>query len=209
MEFPLATEVVNTTTNEGLKKELQQLLKIAGNVAAKTAEIIGTVFIKTSRVITVTAPTKGATIKSLLKDFKRAAADRGITDVYIDSDITGWFPKTKIGSTAGPSRLLRFVKSITHAKIIDGCKQMDAYQEYDLSDAIARATALVAAGELDEKNNTGVIIYLADRYESSPCRLGVWRGAGGRLDLYVRRVGPDREWFAGGGVLVSNENLGE
>ena len=209
MNFPLTEKLSQTTTDEGLKKELQQLLRFAQNGAAKIAEIIGKVFIKTATIIKGVVPAKGATIQSLLTDFEKAANEKGITDVYIDPDITGWFPKEKVSQNAAPdSRLIRFVNSITHASIIDGAKQLNAYQEHDLSDAIQRATQLVTAGELDKKDNTGIIIYLTNRKDGTPCRLGVWRFDVGRLSLHVNGVNLVSERSAGDGALVSNENLG-
>lgn len=208
MKFPLTTQLAESTADSALKAELDQLLKFAADIAAKIVEIIGKIFIKTATVITGAAPEQGATIDSLISNFKKVAGERNITDIWIDDDITGWFPDEKVAETiAGPSRLLRFVESITHAKIIDGCKQLNAYQEYDLSDAITRATQLVAAGELDKKDNTGIIIYLTNRKNGTPCRLDVWRNDDGKLDLHVFEVIPDSEWGAGNGVLCSNENL--
>lgn len=210
MNFPITVERLKTLTDLDWKKELEQLLKIAENGAAKIAEIIGSVFIKTNTVVNGAVPEKGATIKKLLNAFEKTAKDLGITNIWIDPDITGWFGDVTVSDViAGPSRLLRFVNAITHTKIIDGCKQLNAYQEYDLGDAITRATQLVAAGELDLQNNRGVIIYLTNRRDGKSCRLHVWRHEGGRLDLYVYRVYPDYGWNAGHGTLVSNEALGE
>lgn len=205
MKFTKVTELAASTADQELKSELDQLLKLAADVASK---IVGKIFIKTATVITGTPPEQGATIDSLISNFKKVAGEHNITNIWIDDDITGWFPNEKVSETIPePSRLLRFVERITHAKIIDGCKQLNAYQEYDLSDAIARATQLVAAGELDKKDNTGVIIYLTNRRGSTPCRLYVWRGDVGGLGLYVDKVGLGHDWNAGYGVLCSNENL--
>ena len=208
MELPIITELEKTTDRKDLKKELQYVLKLAKKFGEKIIQTIGKVFILTATIIKGVSPPKGATIKTLLADFEKTAHEKGMDDVYIDDDITDWFPKEKVSqNVAGDSRLLRFVNSITHANIIGTAYQLNAYQEYDLSDAIQRATALVAAGELDKKDNTGIIIYLTNRKDHVPCRLLVWRYAGGLLYLNVRQVLPDNEWIASDGVLVSNENL--
>lgn len=208
MKFPKVTQLAASTADQELKAELDQLLKFAADVAAKIIEVIGKIFIKTNTVINGTQLAEGSTIERQLENFKEVAKARGITNVWIDGDITRWFPNEKVSKTiAGPSRLLRFMESITHAKIIDGCKQLNAYQEYDLSDGIERATALVVAGELDKKDNTGIIIYLTNCKDGTPCRLVVWRDDDGELGLDVRKVDPDSECDAGGGVLCSNENL--
>ncbi len=209
MKFPKVTQLAASTADQELKAELDQLLKLAADVVAKIIEVIGKIFIKTNTVINGTQLAEGSsTIERQLENFKEVAKARGITNVWTGDNITRWFPNEKVSKTiAGPSRLLRFMKSITHAKIIDGCKQLNAYQEYDLSDGIERATALVVAGELDKKDNTGIIIYLTNCKDGTPCRLGVWRYGDGELRLGVSKVNPDYEWNAGYGVLCSNENL--
>ncbi len=208
--FPETQKFLETNTNDALSNEINYLLGLGREAAKKITEIISNVFIKTQTIIKGVIPAEKVRIQTLLDGFQKAAKEKGITNIYIDSDITGWFPNEKVSkTTAGDSRLLRFVKDITHANIISNAKQLNAYQEYDLSDAILRATALVTAGELDEKNNRGIIIYLTNRKNDVPCRLLVWRVDGGQLVLHVRRVALDNKWHAGDGVLVSNEHLGE
>ena len=210
MNIPLVTKFAEDTKDEPLKKELLQLLQLGKTAAEKITKVLNEVFIKTSTIIKGVAPAKKATIKTLLADFETTAKARDITNIWIDKDIINWFDGVKISEKiAGDSRLLRFVKDITHTDIIDNAKQLNAYQEFDLSDAIQRATALVAVGELDEKNNRGVVIYLTNKRGETPCGLFVWRHVDGKLNLHVLKVGLGRRWSAGFGALVSNENLAE
>jgi hypothetical protein len=210
MTFPLVTKFAEDTKDEPLKKELLQLLQLGNAAAERIVKVLNEVFIKTATIINGSVSPEGATIESLLEDFVKAANERGITNIWTDGDITAWFPKATVSKTvAGPSRLLRFVNAITHADIIDNCKQLNAFQEFDLGDGIKRATALVAAGELDKKDNSGIIIYLTNRKDGTPCRLDVWRRDGGELVLDVYEVDLGDESDAGNGVLASNENLGE
>ncbi len=167
-------------------------------------------FSKTTVVIDGVVPEQGVTIQALLENFKQTAKDRGITDIWIDPGITRWFEGVEVSRlVADPSRLLRFVNEITHAKIVEECNKLNAYQEFDLSDGIQRATALVATGEIDQKNNRGVIIYLTNRRDGIPCRLFVWRREDGQLILRVRKAYRTNQWRIGHGTLVRNKSLGE
>ena len=190
-------------------KDFESLVKKWEAQSVKN-EILNRVFIKTATIIKGVVPVKDETIQSLLGAFEKAANERGITDVCIDGAITGWFPEERVtNSIPGDSRLLRFVGGILHSEVIGGAKQLAAYQEYDLGDAIQRATQLVAAGEVGQKNNTGVTLYLTNKRDGVSYRLLVWRHTDGQLRLTLSQVRLTRECGAGSGVLVSNENLGE
>lgn len=193
-------ELVQGTT---LAKEIDFLLNAIKNSAVTVLEEI---FLKTSTVVSGSIPQEGILISELIEKFKEAARKRGITNIWIDNDIIGWFGDyTANVSETKPSRLVRFLKTISHETIINTSKQSNVYREYDLGDAISRATALVDAGELDETDNTEVIIYLQKRKNGSLSRLGVWRGGDGGLGLSVSEVLLGVEFDEGLGALVSND----
>lgn len=193
-------ELVQGTT---LAKEIDFLLNAIKNSAVTVLEEI---FLKTSTVVSGSIPQEGILISELIEKFKEAARKRGITNIWIDNDIIGWFGDyTANVSETKPSRLVRFLKTISHKTIINTSKQSNVYREYDLGDAISRATALVDAGELDETDNTRVVIYLQKRKNGSLYRLGVWRYDDGKLVLDVYKVNLDYKYDEGGGTLVSND----
>lgn len=193
-------ELVQGTT---LAKEIDFLLNAIKNSAVTVLEEI---FLKTSTVVSGSIPQEGILISELIEKFKEAARKRGITNIWIDNDIIGWFGDyTANVSETKPSRLVQLLKTISHETIINTSKQSNVYREYDLGDAISRATALVDAGELDETDNTGVVIYLQKRKNGSLCRLVVWRHADGELGLDVNEVGLDSKYGEGRGTLVSND----
>lgn len=67
--------------------------------------------------------------------------------------------------------------------------------------------AFAVAADYSQKIKKGQwrIVYFRDK-EGLPCRLNVWRDGGGQLSLNVDEVNPGREWGAGDGTLVRNEN---
>lgn len=68
---------------------------------------------------------------------------------------------------------------------------------------IEQAFAVAADHAPKIKKGDWRIVYFKDG--DVPCRLGVWRGDGGQLDLSVYEVSLDYGYDAGYGVLVSNE----
>lgn len=142
-------------------------------------------------------------VKEDISKFLPLKEDGGKLD-YLDPDIIGWFGNVTIKGRASKivSCLYRFLINLTHQEIISTGEKFKIYHKYNIFDAIEFAGKLINAGEV-EKPGTGVIIYLKEKYDNRGCRLGVGRGVGGGLCVFVSGVGPGVGWGAGCGVLFS------
>lgn len=215
MKFPNVKALLTTTTDQKLKDELTELLMVAEEKVVGTIEksnldkfsgIIGKVFIKTNTVIAGTVPPKGATVVTQLERVDTCAKKRGIIEVLIDPNIVAWFGNAQPSEKAvGSSRLVRFAEAITHRGIIANAKQVNLYQAIDIVEALDRIVSLIGAGELDEKNGRGVLIYLKNLEMGLVCRLYVWRSDSGALRVDIYEVIPDFRCDIGDGVLISEE----
>ena len=121
-----------------------------------------------------------------------------------DPDIEKWFGEITVKGRASKvvSSLYRFLKTLTHGKIISIGEKFKIYKKHNIFDALELTQKLIDTGEI-EKKGTGVIIYLEEKYNNSLCRLGVYRNSGGRLRVGVHGVSLGLEWDAESGVLFS------
>jgi hypothetical protein len=123
---------------------------------------------------------------------------------YRDSDIVNWFGNVTVSGRKEKvnSSLYRFKQNLTHQEIISHGEKLKVYKSFNIFDACELTGKLIDTGEVEAKN-TGVVIYLQEKYNGNQCRLSVWRDDAGRLRVYAYCVNPDDEWDAGRGVLFS------
>ena len=123
---------------------------------------------------------------------------------WLDLDIVNWFGNITIEGRKEKitTYVYRFLKDLTHQKIISTGKRFSVYRKYNLFDAISLAQKLIDVGEI-KTPGTGVIIYLEEEYNSNPCRLSVFRSSDGKLHVGVYRVDLDGGWNADDGVCFS------
>lgn len=203
--FPQAVKLAATTKNKALKRELNYFLKTSRIVAALIQFMRDEWLVVTETVIVGVRPPKGVTMKGLIKNFIATAKMHGFTHVTIEDELSGLLFKEKVSRTIpGPARLIRFKKAVYDDETADQLKRLGCYKAYNLSDAIQRATLLVAAGAFNKKKGCDIGIYLNIGNAGTPCWLSVCN-ARKTLNLRFFNVSADSTSFTGDGLLVDNE----
>jgi hypothetical protein len=160
-------------------------------------------FIPTETVVKGRRPGVYSTVKTLAEEFVQKAHAHGITNVHIHHSIEEWFASEKVSKKIGPKgQLVRFDSDTNHGAIIKHANELKSHQEYAICDAIVRATELVEAGELDDSNDRGIVIYLINTRHEMRCCLHVWRKENGVLELNVDKAYPNNVYKKGAGAII-------
>lgn len=174
-------------------------------------------FTKTDTIVLGKIPQPSTTIASYVQEFQKVAKANGFHSEIYDaiSGSRGSFPEEPIMfDISSPSVLMRFQTPpeglpdmMTSGEIDSRLRENLIYQEFSLVDAIARATQLVAAGEVHEDGTSIIINLVACSDEKEPRALYLWlRPGSNTLYLFVReRTHVLGGLISGGGVLASNE----
>ncbi len=203
--FPITTKLAGTTKDKNLQRELIYLLRVSQGAIAQIQEIMKKWLVKTQTVIAGVKPHKRATVKSLIRNFVTTGKAQGFTYIDIAEEVLNASKVEKVcQAVPGPARLIRFKDDVYDDQVTDQLKRIGCYKSYDFSDAIQRATLLVAAGAFRRKKGCDIYIYLTGSSEAPLYYLSVW-GQGTELNLRLFQASADSTSSAGDGLLVDNE----
>lgn len=181
MKFPLTKQLAESTADQGLKSELDQLLKMAADATT--------------------------TIRTLTDEFTKIARTKNITLYYnneygVDGDIFIWLPNAVVTETLPPTGEWKPVD--TDNGTSERTMQESAVK-MSLSQAIVKFTEMLRNGEFDKKE-TYRIIFLTETKNGNPIELYCGRYSGGELNLCVDVVHPDGVWRDAGNAWFGSNN---
>ncbi len=171
-------------------------------------------FIDKGRIATP-ASTKATTILELLQELKKELQARNIplykysNGEFYHPDTLTWFPNAKVHNNGKPSKLVFLPQGgMTEGKMKESAEKLKVGHKDYLSNYIEKVIDLVKQGFYDEPARyVGAFLEELKEDDQAVCKLWAIRDSDGRFDLYVSKALESDKWFAGFGLLLSNENL--
>lgn len=199
---------LGTAEGKDTLKQIAELITGAANKIQEKAEVILGNFRRTVELVLepYEPPTKGLTLKDVIKQILPIKEEGGVID-WRDPDLENWFGNEPVKTRKEriSSYIYRFLTNLANRQIIAEAEQQNTYQCYDIVDAIKLVAQAIAKGEVNTRNS-GIVIYLKNKYQDTFCRLGVCRLGVGELIVDVFKVDLDNEWDAASGACFRGQN---